>query len=95
MPSPLIAIPVCVPFVPLEPCSFDFYNINCVNLPAADTVESVATAVKSVDKKLTCCEADNEYINFHLYPSPVVKIDVDVPVGSTVELALPLLSKHL
>ena len=70
---------------PLEPAVLIFTILIAPSTAADDTVESVATAIKSVDKKLTCCEADNEYIYFHLYPSPVVKIDVDVPVGSTVE----------
>ena len=94
-PSPLIATHVCVPSVPPEPAVLIFTMLIAPSVAADETVESVATAIKSVDKKLTCCEADSEYIYFHLYPSPVVKIDVDVPVGSTVEFALPLLSKHL
>ena len=60
-----------------------------------DTVESVATAIKSVDKKFACCDADSVYIYFHLYPSAVVKIEVEVPESSTVEFAPPLLSKTL
>ena len=94
-PSPLIAIPVCVPFVPPVPAALIFTMFIAPSTAAELTVEFVATAIKSVDKKFVCCEADKVYIYFHLYPSPVVKIDVDVPVGSTVELALLLLSKHL
>ena len=68
---------------------------NAPSTAAAATVEFVDTAIKSVDKKFDCSEADKVYIYFHLYPSPVVITDVDVPVGSTVEFALPALSKHL
>ena len=65
------------------------------SVAADDTVELVATAIKSVDRKFDCWAADKVYMYFHLYPSPVVITVVPVPVGSTVEAVLPSLSKHL
>ena len=47
-----IAIPVCVPFVPPDP-AFLIFTTSIEPLTAAeDTFESVATAMKSGDKKL-------------------------------------------
>ena len=59
---------VCVPFEPPEPAVLIFTMLIAPSTAAAYTLESVATAIKSVDKKLTCCEAVREYIYFHLYP---------------------------
>ena len=59
-------MPVCVPFVPPEPAVLILITSIAPSIEADDTVESVATAIKSVDKKFACCEADNVYINFHL-----------------------------
>ena len=50
----------------------------------------VFTGIKSDVTNLITSDAEIEYINFHLYPSAVVKILVDVPVGITVEFAPPL-----
>ena len=65
-PSPRIATPVCVPFAPPEPAVL----INIVSIApstaADDTVESVDTCIKSVDKKFVCSEAVNVYMYFHL-----------------------------
>src|SRR6056300_1775275 len=97
-PSPLIGIAeIVVPDDVVNPVPADliFTILIAPSVAADETVLSVDTCIKSVDKKFVCSEAVRVYINFHLYPSPVVRIDVEVPVGSTVELAPPLLSKHL
>ena len=65
-PSPLIATPVCVPLVPPVPADLIFTIRTAPSTAAADTVPSVATAIKSVDKKFVCCVADKVYIYFHL-----------------------------
>ena len=51
VPSPLIAILVCVPLVPLAPAVLIFTTFIAPAVAAELTVESVATAIKSVDKK--------------------------------------------
>ena len=66
VPSPLIAIPVRVPSVPPEPAVLILQILIAPSTAAYDTVEFVATAIKSVDKKFACCEADKVYIYFHL-----------------------------
>ena len=50
----------------------------------------VFTGIKSDVTNLITSDAEIEYINFHLYPSPVSNILVEVPVGITVDCA-PLL----
>ena len=52
-PSPLIGTPVCVPFVPPEPAVLIFTMLTAPSTAAELTVEFVATAIKSVDKKLS------------------------------------------
>ena len=48
--------------------------------------------MKSVDIKFKVSDEVKEYINFHLYPSDVSKIEFDVEVGSTVEAVAPSFS---
>ena len=53
-PSPLIGTPVCVPLVPPEPAVLIFTIFTAPSTAAELTVELVATAIKSVDKKFDC-----------------------------------------
>ena len=78
-----------------DPADLIFTMSKEPSTAAALTVESVVTPIKSVDKKFAWSDADKVYIYFHLYESEVVITVVDVPVGSSVEAELPLLSKHL
>ena len=101
-PSPRIGIPVNVPLVPPEPGVLIF-TTSIEPSTAADITFDWSelalafdeTAIKSVDKKFACWAAESVYINFHLYESLVEITEVDTPVGSSVEVAPPLLSKHL
>ena len=65
---------------------------NCAEPSLAD---NVCTGIKFVVTNLRASAALTEYINFHLYPSAVLKVAVDVPEGSTEELPPLLLNKHL
>src|SRR5210317_1849114 len=60
-PSPLIAIPVNVPFVPPEPADLILITSNAPSTAAEITFDCsvaalafVVTAIKSVDKKFDC-----------------------------------------
>ena len=67
---------------------------NAPSTAAAATVEFVDTGIKSVDTKFVTCVVLNEYIYFHLYPSAVENIEVEVEVGSPSNVKLLFTEHH-